>query len=109
MAGPHHHYLWVRRNGVGPSGSGKSTIVSLIERFYDATQGAVLFGTSSLSARVCVHVWTCASPTQNVWGLMGVDGENVKDLDPRWYRKQIGLVNQEPVLFAASIADNICT
>ena len=31
----------------------------------------------------------------------------MKDLDPTWYRKHIGLVSQEPVLFACSIADNI--
>ena len=33
---------------------------------------------------------------------------NVSGLDPAWFRKYIGIVNQEPVLFATSIADNIC-
>lgn len=32
---------------------------------------------------------------------------NVRDLDPTWFRCHIGIVNQEPVLFAASIRDNI--
>lgn len=63
---------------VGPSGSGKSTITSLIERFYDPTQGQVL-----------------------------MDGVNIKTLDPSWLRRNIAIVSQEPVLFATSIADNI--
>ena len=36
-----------------------------------------------------------------------VGGHNLRDLDPRWFRRHIGLVSQEPVLFACSIADNI--
>ena len=63
---------------VGESGSGKSTAVSLIERFYDPQSGGVY-----------------------------LDGENVKDLDLRWLRSQIGLVSQEPTLFATSIRENI--
>ncbi|OQS03064.1 ATP-binding Cassette (ABC) Superfamily, partial [Thraustotheca clavata] len=52
---------------VGSSGSGKSTIVSLLERFYDPLQGSVT-----------------------------LDGHNLKDLNIRWLRQQIGLVGQEP-------------
>uniref|UniRef100_A0A0C9QRK5 TSA: Wollemia nobilis Ref_Wollemi_Transcript_12661_4895 transcribed RNA sequence n=1 Tax=Wollemia nobilis TaxID=56998 RepID=A0A0C9QRK5_9CONI len=63
---------------VGSSGSGKSTIVSLIERFYDPIAGQVL-----------------------------LDGNDLKTLNIKWLRDQIGLVNQEPVLFATSIQDNI--
>ena len=63
---------------VGPSGCGKSTVVSLIERFYEPTAG-----------------------------LVTVDEADVKDLNIRWLRNQIGIVSQEPVLFSASIADNI--
>ena len=63
---------------VGPSGSGKSTTVSLISRFYDVDKGRVL-----------------------------IDGINIKNLDPQWLRKQVGLVSQEPILFAMSIEDNI--
>lgn len=36
-----------------------------------------------------------------------IGGNNIRQLDPVWFRKHIGLVNQEPVLFASSIADNI--
>ncbi|XP_038978077.1 ABC transporter B family member 11-like [Phoenix dactylifera] len=63
---------------VGESGSGKSTVVSLIERFYDPQAGEVL-----------------------------IDGINIKEYQLRWLRGKIGLVSQEPVLFASSIRDNI--
>ncbi|XP_010271025.1 PREDICTED: ABC transporter B family member 11-like isoform X2 [Nelumbo nucifera] len=63
---------------VGQSGSGKSTVISLIERFYDPQAGEVL-----------------------------IDGINLKEFQLRWIRKKIGLVSQEPVLFASSIKDNI--
>ncbi|KAJ4906985.1 ABC transporter B family member 1 [Raphanus sativus] len=63
---------------VGSSGSGKSTVVSLIERFYDPTSGQVL-----------------------------LDGHDLKTLKLKWLRQQIGLVSQEPALFATSIKENI--
>lgn len=63
---------------VGASGSGKSTIVSLIERFYDPTAGVIK-----------------------------LDGINIKDLNLKWLRSQIGLVSQEPTLFATSIKANV--
>jgi ATP-binding cassette subfamily B protein len=63
---------------VGRSGSGKSTVLSLIQRFYDPLAGAVL-----------------------------LDGVPVTELDPRWLRRQMGTVEQEPTLFALSVADNI--
>ncbi|KAG6573610.1 ABC transporter B family member 4, partial [Cucurbita argyrosperma subsp. sororia] len=63
---------------VGESGSGKSTVISLIERFYDPQSGEVL-----------------------------IDGINLKEFQLRWIRTKIGLVSQEPILFSASIKDNI--
>ncbi|KAK7267734.1 hypothetical protein RIF29_20413 [Crotalaria pallida] len=63
---------------VGSSGSGKSTVVSLIERFYDPSSGQVL-----------------------------LDGHDVKSLKLTWLRQQIGLVSQEPALFATTIRENI--
>ncbi|KAH9309149.1 hypothetical protein KI387_037060, partial [Taxus chinensis] len=63
---------------VGESGSGKSTIVSLLERFYDPQMGNIF-----------------------------LDGVGIKDIPIQWLRQQIGLVSQEPVLFGASIKDNI--
>ncbi|XP_048227950.1 ABC transporter B family member 4-like [Ricinus communis] len=63
---------------VGQSGSGKSTVISLIERFYDPQAGEVR-----------------------------IDGINLKEFQLKWIREKIGLVSQEPVLFTASIRDNI--
>jgi len=63
---------------VGPSGCGKSTVVSLIERFYDPLSG-----------------------------FLTLDGNDLRDLNIRWLRSQIGIVSQEPVLFDTSIAENI--
>ncbi|KAK4409877.1 ABC transporter B family member 19 [Sesamum angolense] len=61
---------------VGGSGSGKSTVVSLIERFYDPNQGEIL-----------------------------LDNVDIKTLQLNWLRNQIGLVNQEPALFATTILE----
>ena len=63
---------------VGPSGGGKSTVVSLIARFYDATNGTVR-----------------------------VDGVDVRELDTGHYRAQIGMVLQDPYLFHGTVLDNI--
>ena len=63
---------------VGASGSGKSTIVGLVERFYDPVGGSVL-----------------------------LDGHHLPDLNLRWLRQQVALVQQEPVLFSQSIKQNI--
>ena len=63
---------------VGPSGGGKSSIVKLLERLYEPTHGSV--------------------------SLDGVDLENV---DMQWYRKQITMVSQDPVMYARSIKENI--
>jgi len=63
---------------VGASGCGKSTVISLIERFYDPSSGAI-----------------------------ELDQTDIKDLNVKWLRSQIGLVSQEPVLFSMSIRDNV--
>lgn len=63
---------------VGPSGSGKSTIAALISRMYDP----------------------------NVGGLY-LDGVPIQKLKLEWLRFQVGVVSQEPILFASSIKDNI--
>ena len=63
---------------VGQSGSGKSTLVSLLPRFYDPQQGAVL-----------------------------LDGEDVRDYTLRDLRRQLSLVSQDVVLFDDTIANNI--
>ncbi|CAK4232800.1 unnamed protein product [Aphanomyces euteiches] len=63
---------------VGASGSGKSTLVALLERFYQPTSGAIY-----------------------------LDGRDISTLQLKWLRSQIGLVSQEPVLFATTIFENI--
>jgi ATP-binding cassette subfamily B protein len=63
---------------VGESGGGKSTLAKLIARFYDPDEGAVR-----------------------------VDGVDLRDVDLRAYRRRLGVVLQDPFLFAGTIADNI--
>ena len=63
---------------VGHSGSGKTTLVNLICRFYDVTEGAIR-----------------------------LDGVDIRSLAVADYRRNIGLVLQEPFLFFGTIADNI--
>ncbi|SNT11601.1 ATP-binding cassette, subfamily B [Noviherbaspirillum humi] len=63
---------------VGHSGSGKSTLVNLICRFYDISEGAIL-----------------------------IDGKDVRSFRVADYRRNIGLVLQEPFLFFGTIAENI--
>ncbi|CAF2090017.1 unnamed protein product [Brassica napus] len=63
---------------VGGNGSGKSTVISLLQRFYDPVAGEVL-----------------------------IDDVPINKLQVKWLRSQMGLVGQEPVLFATSIKQNI--
>jgi ATP-binding cassette subfamily B protein len=63
---------------VGHSGSGKTTFVKLIQRLYDVTEGRVL-----------------------------IDGQNVAQATQQSLRSQIALVQQEPILFHRSLAENI--
>ncbi|WOF23760.1 ABC transporter ATP-binding protein [Microbacterium betulae] len=63
---------------VGPSGAGKSTVLSLIERFYDPTSGAIL-----------------------------LDGDDIRDLPRTALRKNFGYVEQDAPTLAGSLADNL--
>ncbi|XP_055379821.1 mitochondrial potassium channel ATP-binding subunit [Condylostylus longicornis] len=64
---------------VGASGSGKSTIAALLERFYEPTGGTIK-----------------------------IDGYNIKYISPYWLRTEvIGFIEQQPVLFATSVLENI--
>jgi ATP-binding cassette subfamily B protein len=63
---------------VGPSGAGKSTVFALILRFYDPQSGRVL-----------------------------IDGADIRHCEPRELRRAIALVPQEPVIFAASVTENV--
>ncbi|KAG4139911.1 hypothetical protein ERO13_D07G224000v2 [Gossypium hirsutum] len=63
---------------VGGSGSGKSTVIALLQRFYDPLGGEILLG-----------------------------GVAIDKLQVKWLRSQMGLVSQEPALFATTIKENI--
>lgn len=63
---------------VGHTGAGKTTLASLLLRFYDPTGGSVL-----------------------------LDGHDLRDLKLAWLRRQVSVVLQDPILFSASIAQNI--
>ncbi|KAB8067980.1 P-loop containing nucleoside triphosphate hydrolase protein [Aspergillus leporis] len=63
---------------VGASGCGKSTMISLLERYYDPTQGDIM-----------------------------IDSVPLKNMNPLLYRKHVSLVQQEPTLFPGSIMENI--
>ncbi|XP_018651783.1 putative multidrug resistance protein 1, 2, 3 (p glycoprotein 1, 2, 3) [Schistosoma mansoni] len=63
---------------VGPSGCGKTTITQLIERFYDPDNGQILF-----------------------------DDTDLRALNVNWIRSNIGIVQQDPVLFTGTISENI--
>ncbi|XP_072535196.1 ATP-dependent translocase ABCB1-like isoform X2 [Salminus brasiliensis] len=63
---------------VGASGCGKSTTIQLLQRFYDPDAGEVT-----------------------------LDGRDIRTLNVRWLRENMGIVSQEPVLFGTTIAENI--
>uniref|UniRef100_A0A4W3J6T1 ATP-binding cassette, sub-family B (MDR/TAP), member 4 n=1 Tax=Callorhinchus milii TaxID=7868 RepID=A0A4W3J6T1_CALMI len=63
---------------VGSSGCGKSTTIQLLQRFYDPEQG-----------------------------MITLDGQDIRSLNIKHLREFIGVVSQEPILFATSIAENI--
>lgn len=63
---------------VGRTGSGKTTIINLINRFYEIQKGEIL-----------------------------LDGINIKDINLRYLRKKVGIILQDPFIFAKSIKDNI--
>ncbi|ORX89182.1 ATP-binding cassette sub-family B member 10 [Basidiobolus meristosporus CBS 931.73] len=62
----------------GSSGGGKSTVSSLLLRYYDPLHGSIL-----------------------------IDGHDIRTLNLRWLREQIGIVSQEPALFAGTVGENI--
>ncbi|XP_009616711.1 putative ABC transporter B family member 8 [Nicotiana tabacum] len=63
---------------VGKSGCGKSTVIALIQRFYDTDRGS-----------------------------LKIDGMDIRLLDIGWYRRQMALVSQEPVIYSGTIYENI--
>ncbi|KAF3184132.1 hypothetical protein TWF751_000129 [Orbilia oligospora] len=64
---------------VGASGSGKSTCIGLLERWYEPLTGSIK-----------------------------LDGKELKEYNVKWLRSQVRLVQQEPVLFAGTVYENVC-
>ena len=62
----------------GGSSNSEDQVISLVERFYDPGSGVIR-----------------------------LDAVNLKDLNVKWPRSQVGLVSQEPTLFATTIKDNV--
>jgi len=63
---------------VGQTGCGKSTIINLLYRYYEPQSGSIQ-----------------------------VDGHSISEFDPKWYRRQLALVPQDPIIFDTTIAENI--
>lgn len=63
---------------LGPTGSGKSSLVHLLHRFYDYDKGSIK-----------------------------IDGVELRNIDKKWIRKNIGIVLQEPFLYSKTIGENI--
>ncbi|KAI1825629.1 ABC transporter-like protein [Xylaria intraflava] len=78
---------------VGPSGSGKSTIVALIQRWYEMD--------GNMDDKKLILYFRNGSVT--------IGGHKLTDLDLRWWRSQIGLVQQEPFLFNQTIFENVAS
>ncbi|GAW26831.1 putative ABC transporter [Rosellinia necatrix] len=78
---------------VGPSGSGKSTIVALIQRWYEMD--------GDMGDKKLILYFRNGSVT--------VGGRNLTELDLKWWRSQIGLVQQEPFLFNQTIFENVAS
>jgi ATP-binding cassette, subfamily B (MDR/TAP), member 1 len=99
---------------VGPSGSGKSTIVSLLERWYEPA-GTIARTPSSedVFARE-VEIFEKAEKMVTPWPIdtritsgIYIGGTNLKDIDVKWWRSHVGLVQQEPFLFNDTIFNNV--
>ena len=99
---------------VGQSGCGKSTSVQLLERFYDPDEGEVV----SLDVNICfisrnLHSYYYKMTQKNkvmkkcVYLFQLIDGRPTKNTNVAFLRSKIGIVSQEPVLFAGSVYDNI--
>lgn len=93
---------------VGPSGSGKSTIVGILERWYEFNGDPV---TNQLVRCNRNPPWYASWLTSQVlWlrnGLVTVGGHKLSDIDPKWWRNQIGLVQQDNALFNTTIYKNV--
>ncbi|EEH18239.2 hypothetical protein PABG_00802 [Paracoccidioides brasiliensis Pb03] len=95
---------------VGPSGCGKSTIVALLERWYQLENkfdGDSQKMSNSPQNNNSESVELNESETVPNSGSITIGPHNLYDLDLKWWRSQIGLVQQEPFTFNATIYQNV--
>jgi ABC-type multidrug transport system fused ATPase/permease subunit len=93
---------------VGPSGSGKSTIVGLIERWYDTGQSSSSRPSKADGyGEAHLHAEKAGILASDYMGAIKIGSTNLKDIDAKWWRSQIGLVQQEPFLFNDTIYKNV--
>jgi ABC-type multidrug transport system fused ATPase/permease subunit len=105
---------------VGPSGSGKSTIVGLIERWYTLRDQHIIAQAVEKDKKKNeekkkkeyddlyepVYVEEKGAPIQ-LKGSISTSGYSLEEMDLKWWRSQIGLVQQEPFLFNDTIENNV--
>ena len=99
---------------IGTSGSGKSTIIQLLERFYDPLRRVRTTakdgkdgkdGKASTTPAIDIvtedaaDVANDATASASTHGRILIDGRDMKHLDLKWLRQNVGLVGQEPRLF----------
>ena len=89
---------------VGPSGSGKSTIVALLERWYELESIEAKSGdVPSVPEKSDESQQTLQANS----GMICIGDCNITEIDLKWLRSQIGLVQQEPFLFNDTILNNV--
>jgi ABC-type multidrug transport system fused ATPase/permease subunit len=91
---------------VGPSGSGKSTIVGLIEQWYDIVPQPLDRNDKANSGSV-PETTSALTPDESSCGTIKIGHVKLTDIDAKWWRSQIGLVQQDPFLFNDTIYNNV--
>ncbi|KAF2747820.1 P-loop containing nucleoside triphosphate hydrolase protein [Sporormia fimetaria CBS 119925] len=111
---------------VGPSGSGKSTIVALLQRWYDLLGTTAIATTTDKTGDKAIPKAESEKKKEKKWderkeaeeeepeldphtctGSIKVGGIDLRKVDLKWWRAQIGLVQQEPFLFNDTIFNNV--
>ncbi|KAF7928453.1 uncharacterized protein EAE98_005509 [Botrytis deweyae] len=103
---------------VGASGSGKSTIVGLLERWYNLEEQRIVIPPSAMKdekkdkkkeeeERPNTPEYDEKQDPVALSGIIACGNNDLRSLDLRWWRTQIGLVQQEPFIFNDTIAKNV--